>query len=85
MLFTRRRSRPVKTIVVYTMAASDIQEIFGRAAASHGYLKLKPEQEKAVLSFVGGADVFVCLPTGYGKTLCFALLPRVLDLLCSLF
>ena len=40
-----------------TMAASDIQEIVGRAAASLDYLKLNPEQEKAVLSFVGGADV----------------------------
>ena len=39
------------------MAASDIQEIVGRAAASLDYLKLNPEQEKAVLSFVGGADV----------------------------
>ena len=46
-----------------TMAASNIQEIVGRATASLRYLKLKPEQETDVLSFIG--DVFVCLPTGY--------------------
>ena len=29
-------------------------------------------------SFVEGNDVLVILPTGYGKSLCFALLPLVL-------
>ena len=52
--------------------ASDIREIVGRAAASLGYSKLKPEQEQAILAFVSGKDVFVALPTGYGKSLCFA-------------
>ena len=59
----------------------DIQKIIGTAAAALGYPKLKPEQEQAVGAFVGGADVFVSLPTGYGKSLCFGLLPRVFDLL----
>ena len=56
-------------------------EIVGRAAASLGYSKMKPEQEQAILAFVSGKDVFVALPTGYGKSLCFGLLPRVFDLL----
>ena len=60
---------------------ADIRVLVGRAAASLGYLELKPEQEEAVASFVRGADVFVSLPTGYGKSLCFGLLPRVFDLL----
>ena len=34
-----------------------------------GYDMLKPEQEAALLSFLGGRDVFVSLSTGYGKTL----------------
>ena len=45
-----------------------------------GYEKLKPKQVRAVEAFVGARkDVFVSLPTGYGKSLCFGLLPRVFD------
>ncbi len=32
--------------------------------------KLKKEQQKSILELVSGKDVFVCLPTGYGKSLC---------------
>ena len=35
----------------------------------------------AIKSFVEGNDVLVILPTGYGKSLCFALLPLVFDYL----
>ena len=52
-----------------------------KVAVSLGYSKLKPEQEKAILSFVFGNDVFVSLPTGYGKSLCFGLLSCVFDAL----
>jgi hypothetical protein len=37
--------------------------------------QLKPEQEQALLSFVGGHDVVVLLPTGFGKSLIFLLAP----------
>ena len=50
-----------------------------RAASSLGY-SLKPEQEQAILAFVSGNDVFIALPTGYGKSLCFGVLPRAFDL-----
>lgn len=39
--------------------------------------KLKPEQEQALLSFVGGHDVVALLPTGFGKSLIFQLAPLV--------
>ena len=45
--------------------------------------KLKPEQDRAVRSFVEENDVFICLPTGYGKSLCFAVLPHLFDYLRS--
>ena len=43
-----------------------------------GY-KLKKEQQKSILELVSGKDVFVCLLTGYGKSLCYTLLPYVFD------
>ena len=38
------------------------------AATSLGYGELKPEQERVLTEFVKGKDVFVFLPTGYGKS-----------------
>ena len=39
----------------------------------------KDKQKEAICSFVYGRDCFVILPTGYGKTLCYILLPYVYD------
>ena len=64
-----------------TMAVVQELSTVRRAAASLGYPQLKEEQELAILSFVGGNDVFISLPTGYGKSLCYAVLPKVFDLL----
>ena len=36
-----------------------------------GFTSLKPEQEEAITQFTLGRDVFVALPTGYGKSLCY--------------
>ena len=40
---------------------------------------LKPKQLEAVKSFVSGQDTFVALPTGYGKSVIFAILPLLFD------
>ena len=37
------------------------------AALSLGISQLKAEQRKAIDAFVSGKDVFVCLPTGFGR------------------
>ena len=58
--------------------SSDYLSVIRDAASSFGYRSLKNEQTRA---FIGGKDVFVSLPTGYGKSLCFALLPRVFDMM----
>ena len=42
---------------------------------------MKPKQLEAVREFVSGKDVFVSLPTGGGKSLCYAVLPAVFDIL----
>ena len=45
------------------------------AAAKAGFQDLKPEQMQAILEFIDGRDIFVSLPTGYGKSLIHGLLP----------
>ena len=42
-------------------------------------LCLKEKQFEAILNFVSGRDVFVSLPTGYGKSIIYAILPRIFD------
>ena len=49
------------------------------AAADLEYSQLKPEQLRVIVAFVSGRDVFVSLPTGYGKSLCYSVLPGVFD------
>ena len=46
-----------------------------------GYTAPRTEQVQAVEKFVSGCDVFVSLPTGGGKSLCYACLPLVYDTL----
>ena len=66
-----------------TMAAStdsvDVLRLITEAASSYGYPDLKPEQKRVLKSFIEGKDVFVSLPTGYGKSLCYALLPSIFN------
>jgi len=52
-----------------------------KSAASLGYLSLKDKQVEAASQLLRGKDTFVALPTGYGKSVIFALLPGAFDLL----
>ena len=45
-----------------------IRSAIAKVAASFGY-NLKREQEENVLQLASGKDVFISLPTGYGKSL----------------
>jgi len=44
-----------------------------------GLVSLKDKQKETILAFLRGRDTFVSLPTGYGKSLIYALLPLVFD------
>ena len=38
-----------------------------------------PEQTCSIRAAFSGKDVFVCLPTGFGKSLCYQVLPFMFD------
>ena len=61
-------------------ASRSLSSIIDDAAASLGYTRLKVEQKKALQAFVGGKAVFVSPPTGYEKSLCYALLSSIFDM-----
>ena len=51
------------------------------AAQLLGYSELRVNQAQVVTHFLSGRDVFVSLPTGSGKSLCYCLLPQAFDIL----
>ena len=58
-----------------------VDEALRLAAEKLGFRDVKPEQREVVKAFIEGSDVFAALPTGCGKSLCFAILPVVYDIL----
>ena len=42
-------------------------------------MMLKPQQQESMKSVYEGKDVFLWLPTGFGKSLCYEVLPFVFD------
>ena len=58
-----------------------IKVLATNVARKIGYTELKDLQMEVILSFVLGNDVFAILPTGFGKSLCYACLPGLFDLL----
>ena len=44
-----------------------------------GYEGVKDKQMEAILAVVRGKDTFVSLPTGFGKSMIYGVLPVVFD------
>jgi len=55
------------------------ESLVNDVARQMGISSLKPKQMEAILAFLAGKDVFVALPTGYGKSIIFALLPAIFN------
>ena len=55
------------------------EHVLAEVVRAMGLQALKPKQKEAVMVFLAGSDVFVTLPTSYGKTIIYAVLPRVFD------
>ena len=58
---------------------NDVETIIRDCGSRLGYTGLKSKQIEAITEFVKGKDTFVALPTGYGKSLIYAVLPLVFD------
>ena len=61
------------------MGDSRLQAILTKVANTIGYRELRPKQFEVISEFIRGRDVFVALPTGSGKSLCYSILPRAFD------
>ena len=66
---------PVKA----TLTIDHLSEAISGAAHKLSITELKPKQREAIISYVTGNDTFVVLPTGYGKSLIYAILPLVFN------
>ena len=50
------------------------------AMAKLGYHNVKDKQRKVVRAIASGRGVFVALKTGFGKSLCYTMLPFVIHI-----
>ena len=57
----------------------DLKQLIIDCAWQLGYDRLKEKQLEAITSYIQGNDTFVSLPTGYGKSIIFGVLPLVFD------
>ena len=72
-----RFKKCLRPLIYSAMAAAMLEHALHVSVQKLGISCLKPKQELAIRSFVAGRDVFVSLPTGYGKSACYGCLPSV--------
>ena len=57
------------------------EEILSSSARQFGFSRLTDDQRETISAFLLGKDFLVSLPTRSGESLCFALVPKVVELL----
>ena len=65
--------------MVHTEAEDGRLFMIAQSMQLMGISSLKTKQQEAIKAFMNGKDVFVSLPTGYGKSLIYLLLPLIFD------
>ena len=77
-----QKSTPNDNSIRAAMSEHSPRAIWEAATAAGrllGYEKVKLHQLEVIKAFVKGSDVFGILPTGYGKSFCYASLPSIFD------
>ena len=77
--FYRTALRPLALSASLQRCVMDLGKVIRESAGKLGFTSLKEKQTEAVLSFLKGRDTFVALPTGYGKSIIYAILPYAFD------
>ena len=63
------------------MSHLELDNAIIQASQQLGYATIRPEQNRAIKSSMEGRDVFISLPTGRRKSICFSVLPYAFDYL----
>jgi len=53
--------------------------ILSKVANKMGYQELRAKQQEAILAFMRDQDIFIALPTGCDKLLCYSILSGAFD------
>ena len=62
-------------------AMTDVDAVISKAAEKFGVSELREKQYEAVRAFLCGNDVFLTVPTGYGKSIVYGILPFAFDIM----
>ena len=81
---TLTRTGPAHILIPHAflfMAAKNLSllAVVKKAANLLGYENLRSSQEEAICRFLEGKDIFISLPTGSGKSLCYFVLPMIFN------